>query len=221
MIELLFRGEVLLFGLLVAALIASLSVHEFGHAYVAKLNGDRTAEYAGRLTLNPVRHIDPMGLAMVVLVGFGYARPVPVDPRNFRSPQADLWVAAAGPAGNLLLAVTTWNLFLLLRAAGVDLFFSEGPVTFFVLLARVNLLLMLFNLIPLGPLDGHYILPHLLPPRRRRLPPLQRALRLLRAARADPAQLRRRAGVLPAHVAGRHPAALPHLRPGSLKRPQW
>ena len=165
MIELLFRGEVLLFGLLVAALIASLSVHEFGHAYVAKLNGDRTAEYAGRLTLNPVRHIDPMGLAMVVLVGFGYARPVPTDPRNFRTPRADLWIAAAGPAANLLLAALTWNLFLLLRAAGVDLFFAEGPVTFFVLLARVNLLLMLFNLIPLGPLDGHYILPHLLPAR--------------------------------------------------------
>lgn len=149
----------------IRALVASLSVHEFGHAYVAKLNGDRTAEYAGRLTLNPVRHIDPMGLAMVVLVGFGYARPVPTDPRNFRTPRADLWIAAAGPAANLLLATLTWNLFLLLRAAGVDLFFAEGPVTFFVLLARVNLLLMLFNLIPLGPLDGHYILPHLLPER--------------------------------------------------------
>lgn len=165
MIELLFQGEVLLFVLLVAALVASLSVHEFGHAFVARLNGDRTAELAGRLTLNPLRHIDPMGLAMVVLVGFGYARPVPTDPRNFRSRRADLWVAAAGPAGNLLLAVITWNLFLLLRAAGVDLFLASGPVTFFVLLARVNLLLMVFNLIPLGPLDGHYILPHLLPAR--------------------------------------------------------
>jgi Zn-dependent protease len=164
-IELLFRGEVLLFVLLVAALIASLSVHEFGHALVAKLNGDPTAQLAGRLTLNPIRHIDPMGLAMVMLVGFGYAKPVPTDPRRFRSPRADLWVAAAGPAGNLLLAAVTWNFFLLLRAAGVDLFFLPGVVTFFAVLARVNLLLMLFNLIPLGPLDGHYILPHLLPAR--------------------------------------------------------
>ena len=165
MIELLFRGEVLLFVLLVAALITSLSFHEFGHAYVAKLNGDPTAQLAGRLTLNPVRHIDPMGLVMVVLVGFGYAKPVPTNPRNFRSKRADLWIAAAGPATNLLLAVITWNLFLLLRAAGVGAFFAPGPVTFFALLVRVNLLLMLFNLIPLGPLDGHYILPHLLPAR--------------------------------------------------------
>ena len=162
-IDLLLRGEVLLFVLLVAALVVSLSVHEYGHALVAKLNGDPTAQLAGRLTLNPIRHIDPMGLVMVVLVGFGYARPVPTDPRRFRSPRADLWVAAAGPAGNLLLAALTWNLFLLLRAAGADPFFTPGVVTFFVLLARVNLLLMLFNLIPLGPLDGHYILPHLLP----------------------------------------------------------
>ena len=162
-IELLFRGEVLLFVLLVVALVVSLSVHEYGHALVAKLSGDPTAQLAGRLTLNPIRHIDPMGLAMVVLVGFGYAKPVPTDPRRFRSPRADLWVAAAGPAGNLLLAAVTWNFFLLLRAAGADLFFVRGVVNFFVLLAQVNLLLMLFNLIPLGPLDGHYILPHLLP----------------------------------------------------------
>jgi len=162
-IALIQQGEVLLFAVLLAALILSLTCHEFGHALVAKLHGDPTAERAGRLTLNPLAHIDLMGLFMVVLVGFGYAKPVPTDPRNFRSRRADLWVAAAGPAMNLLLAALAWNFFLLMRMNGVEYFAERGPETFFVVLVQVNLLLMVFNLIPLGPLDGHYILPHFLP----------------------------------------------------------
>ena len=163
MVSLLFRGEILLFALITIALILSLSFHEYAHAAVARLFGDRTAEMAGRLTINPLAHIDPMGLLMVVLVGFGYARPVPVDPRFLRSPRADLWVAAAGPAMNLLLAVVVWNGFLLLRGADFGFVFMPASETFVVLLVRINLILMLFNLIPLGPLDGHWILPHLLP----------------------------------------------------------
>ena len=163
MLSLLLRGDILLFALLAIALIISLSFHEYAHAAVAKLSGDDTAERSGRLTLNPLAHIDPMGFLMVVLIGFGYAKPVPVNPRNLRWPRADLWIAAAGPAMNLLLAAVTWNGFLLLRGAGVGFVFLPGPETFVALLVRVNLLLMLFNLIPLGPLDGHYILPHLLP----------------------------------------------------------
>ena len=163
MIALIQQGEVLLFAVLLAALILSLTCHEFGHALVAKLHGDPTAERAGRLTLNPLAHIDLMGLFMVVLVGFGYAKPVPTDPRNFRSRRADLWVAAAGPAMNLLLAALAWNFLLLMRMNGVEYFAERGPETFFVVLVQVNLLLMVFNLIPLGPLDGHYILPHFLP----------------------------------------------------------
>lgn len=169
MVTLLFQGQVLLFALLLTALVLSLSCHEFGHAYVAKLSGDNTAERAGRLTLNPVAHIDPMGLLMVVLVGFGYAKPVPTDPRNFRSRRADLWVAAAGPAMNLVLAVVAWNFYVSMRLAGVDFFSSMGAIVFFELLVQVNLLLMVFNLIPLGPLDGHYILPYFLPERLARL----------------------------------------------------
>ncbi len=163
MIALIEQGETLLFAILLGALVLSLTFHEFGHAFVAKLHGDRTAQLAGRLTLNPLAHIDLMGLVMVVLVGFGYAKPVPVDPRNFRSKRSDLWVAAAGPAMNLLLAALTWNFFLFMRLSGVDYFSERGPETFFVVLVQVNLLLMVFNLIPLGPLDGHYILPHFLP----------------------------------------------------------
>ena len=169
MVGLIFQGEIALFALLIAALVLSLSCHEFGHAYVAKLSGDDTAERAGRLTLNPVAHIDPMGLLMVVLVGFGYAKPVPTDPRNFRSRSADLWVAAAGPGMNLILAAVAWNFFLSMRMTGVEFFYGANVVTFFSLLVQVNLLLMIFNMIPLGPLDGHYILPYFLPERLRRL----------------------------------------------------
>lgn len=160
MLTLLQSGRYDIFILLIIALVLSLSFHEFGHAIVAKWHGDDTAERAGRLTLNPLAHIDPLGLLMVVLVGFGYAKPVPTDPRNFRSRVSDLYVAAAGPFMNLLLAFTTWNVYLLLRMGGWD---NPGGQLFFTLLAQINLLLMLFNLIPLGPLDGHYILPHFLP----------------------------------------------------------
>ena len=162
MINLLFGGQYMIFALLLIALVVSLSFHEFGHALVAKWHGDDTAQRAGRLTVNPLAHIDPVGLLMVVLVGFGYAKPVPTDPRNFRSATSDLWVAAAGPFMNFLLALSTWNLYLALRANGWD---NAGAEVFFALLAQINLLLMVFNLIPLGPLDGHYILPHFLPAR--------------------------------------------------------
>ena len=162
MIGLLQSGQYAVFALLLIALVISLSFHEFGHAAVAKWHGDDTAQRAGRLTVNPLAHIDPVGMLMVILVGFGYAKPVPTDPRNFRSRTSDLWVAAAGPFMNLLLALVTWNFYLLLRAGGWE---SPGGELFFALLAQINLLLMVFNLIPLGPLDGHYILPHFLPAR--------------------------------------------------------
>jgi len=144
------------------ALIISLTFHEYGHAIVAKLYGDDTAQKAGRLTLNPVAHIDPGGLMMVVLVGFGYAKPVPTNPANFSSRWATLWVSAAGPGMNLLVAIITINFYILGLQADWSLFEGQGPHFFFTYLAKINLLLMLFNLIPIGPLDGHYILPYFL-----------------------------------------------------------
>ena len=162
MIGLLYQGQYALFMLIVLALTISLSFHEFGHAAVAKLYGDGTAERAGRLTLNPLAHIDAMGLLMVVLVGFGYAKPVPTDPRNFRSRWAELWVSAAGPLMNLLVAMVALNLFALAVKLDWGALTAPGPRIFFIYLARINLILMLFNLIPLGALDGHYILPYFL-----------------------------------------------------------
>lgn len=163
MLQLIYQGHWLLFLLIITALVISLAFHEFGHAASAKLFGDDTAQRQGRLTLNPIAHIDPMGLLMVVLIGIGYAKPVPTNPRNYSSPWASPIVAAAGPAMNLLVACLSINLYLIGLGAEWSLFAGDGPRVFFTFLALINLLLMLFNLLPLGPLDGHYIMPHLLP----------------------------------------------------------
>ncbi|MDH5750853.1 MAG: site-2 protease family protein [Deltaproteobacteria bacterium] len=162
MLDLLFNGQAPLFFLLLIALVISLSFHEFGHALLAKVYGDDTAQRMGRLTLNPLAHIDPVGLLMVVFVGFGYAKPVPTNPRNFTSRWADLWVSAAGPGMNLLLAFLAGNIMVLGLSNGWEMFQSQGVLIFMRYLTGINLLLMLFNLIPLGPLDGHYILPYFL-----------------------------------------------------------
>jgi len=162
MLGLLFQGQVALFLLIVIALVVSLTFHEFGHALVAKLFGDDTAERAGRLTLNPAAHIDPLGLLMVVMVGFGYARPVPTNPANYTSRWADLAVSSAGPGMNLLVAAAATNFYSLGILLHWDFMQGRGAAIFFSYLAQINLVLMVFNLIPLGSLDGHYILPYFL-----------------------------------------------------------
>ncbi|MCP3690112.1 MAG: site-2 protease family protein [Gammaproteobacteria bacterium] len=163
MITLLIEQQYSLFALIIIALMISLTFHEYGHAIVAKWFGDNTAQRAGRLTLNPIAHIDPFGLLMVVFIGFGYAKPVPTNPRNYRSHWGVLLVAAAGPGMNLLLAIITINLYVIGLASGIDFFSQSGPEFFFRYLALINMLLMFFNLLPIGPLDGHYILPYFLP----------------------------------------------------------
>jgi Zn-dependent protease len=157
------QGEYFLFVAILAALIMSLSFHEFGHAFAAKRFGDDTAERQGRLTINPIAHIDPMGLLMVIMIGFGYAKPVPTDPRNYNSFWAQLVVAAAGPLANLAIAIAAYNFYLYGVQAGWQSFSDPGVRQVFTIVVIVNLVLMVFNLIPLGPLDGHYILPYFLP----------------------------------------------------------
>jgi Zn-dependent protease len=163
MIQLIFQQEYLAFILLAFALIFSLTCHEFGHGKMASLIGDDTAERAGRLTLNPIPHIDPFGLLMVLLIGIGYAKPVPFDPRKFNTRWGMLMVAAAGPAMNLLLAIITINVYVIGLKLGIGIFQTEVAKLFFSNLALINMLLMLFNLLPIGPLDGSYILPYALP----------------------------------------------------------
>lgn len=163
MLSLLFNGQGLLFGILLLAIVLSLSLHEFGHASVATMLGDDTPGRAGRLTLNPLSHVDPMGLLLVVLVGFGYARPVPFSPARLRASWAPAAVAAAGPMMNLLLAAAAVNLLVWAGAPGGPALAPEAALALRIL-AQINVLLMLFNLLPLGPLDGHYVLSWLLPP---------------------------------------------------------
>jgi Zn-dependent protease len=163
MIQLLIQQQYVLFILIAFALIFSLTCHEYGHGKVASLIGDDTAKRAGRLTLNPIPHIDPVGLLMVLLIGIGYAKPVPTDPRKFNTRWGIMLVAAAGPGMNLLLAIVTVNLYLFGLKAGWPLFHYPAAQVFFYYLPLINMLLMLFNLIPIGPLDGSYVLPFLLP----------------------------------------------------------
>lgn len=142
--------------------LMAVTIHEVSHGYVAYRLGDPTAHDAGRLTLNPIAHIDPIGAIMIVLIGFGWARPVPVDPRYFRRPGRDMmWVALAGPASNVLFAVV----FALLLKATFHLpqTYAETLFGFFRFGIMINVVLAAFNLIPIPPLDGSRVMAYLLP----------------------------------------------------------
>jgi Zn-dependent protease len=149
-----------LFGLALKlpALLVAVTVHELAHALVADRLGDPTARRLGRLTLNPLPHIDPLGALAFVLSGFGWAKPVPVNARNLSHPVRDMvWVAVAGPVSNLAVAFVTLVAVRLLGAVdGTFLRVAE-------LLYAFNLVLGVFNLIPLPPLDGGHFLPYLFP----------------------------------------------------------
>lgn len=159
-------GTIIRFALLLPAIV----FHEVAHGYVALALGDTTAKDAGRLSLNPIRHIDPWGTIMLPLLmtamfgaGFGYAKPVPVNPYRFRGDRrmGMFLTGIAGPASNLLLAVFSGIVFRVLAP-------MSGTITYYVaygayLFALMNLVLMFFNLIPLPPLDGSRVLPLLLP----------------------------------------------------------
>lgn len=163
MIGLLIGGEYALFGMLLVSIVFSLSLHEYGHALAATHFGDDTARQLGRLTLNPVSHIDPLGLLMVVFIGFGYARPVPFRTDRLNSFWAPMLIAVAGPLANLLIALVVMNLL----QAGINgnwaWLMQEHVLQGLQMLAYLNVILMLFNLLPIGPLDGHFILPYFLP----------------------------------------------------------
>ncbi|MCR4312558.1 MAG: site-2 protease family protein [Candidatus Uhrbacteria bacterium] len=138
----------------IAAIVIALTVHEFAHALVGSWRGDRTAEDMGRLTLNPLAHIDIFGFVMLIVIGFGWAKPVPFDPRNLKNPLVDgMLIALAGPAANLILAGIAALVFRGLLAGNV-LGFDTLLAIFLVLLVFVDLLLLFFNLIPIYPLDG-------------------------------------------------------------------
>ena len=134
----------------------ALSFHEFAHAWMASRCGDNTAARMGRLTLNPMAHLDVMGSLMILFVGFGWAKPVPVDSRNLRDPRKDMMkVAAAGPLSNLLLAMLAGMAWRLL--GGINFLLDTNfPVLIFYF-TQINIALAVFNLIPVSPLDGSQI----------------------------------------------------------------
>jgi Zn-dependent protease len=159
-------GAVQMLLLMVPGLLLAVTVHEVAHGWVAERLGDPTARLAGRLTLNPLPHIDPLGALAFVLAGFGWARPVPVNARNLRRPVRDMaCVAAAGPLSNFVVAFVGLVL-LVLTARLVDAPFVTRPVTGMLrFVYTFNLGLAIFNLIPLPPLDGGHFLPYFFPRR--------------------------------------------------------
>jgi Zn-dependent protease len=151
MIALLFQNPVL-FIVWTLAFLISLGFHEFSHALAGTWLGDTTAKRMGRLTLNPAAHVDPMGLGALLLIGFGWGKPVPFNPYNLKwSRWGPAAVAGAGPLSNLFLALVTLALFAVIAP-------NLGPgnllVIFLALMVQINVSLMVFNLIPLPPLDG-------------------------------------------------------------------
>ncbi|PLR81569.1 site-2 protease family protein [Bacillus canaveralius] len=147
-----------------ATLIIALTVHEFAHAYTAYKFGDETAKKQGRLTLNPIQHLDPVGTILIFIAGFGWARPVPVNRFFFKNPKlAGITVSVAGPLSNLVLTVIGFALLYGLASAGLANSLPEFIPEFLEMFIRLNLILFVFNLLPLPPLDGYRIIEDLAP----------------------------------------------------------
>ena len=167
-------NDIKYYALSILAVLISLTVHEFSHAYTACKLGDRTSESLGRLTLNPLKHIDPIGALCMIVFHFGWAKPVPINLRNFRKPKRDFAITAiAGPISNLILALFSGLFYLialksLLGVADTEDFTANllyNVCVFLGIMHTLNIGLALFNLIPIPPLDGSRLLAVILPPR--------------------------------------------------------
>ena len=162
LISLLFSNPVV-FVIVAAALVIAITIHEFAHAWTADHLGDPTPRIQGRVTLDPRAHLDPLGTAMMLLIGFGWGKPVAFDPYNLKDPKRDgALIALAGPASNILLAVALALIIplieVLIPAAATVLSQVLSLLLYF------NVMLAIFNLVPVYPLDGSKILLALLPP---------------------------------------------------------
>ncbi len=171
----LLRGANFSFSAVIIYIISALTVvfltmpvHEFAHAFVANKLGDPTARYSGRLTLNPMAHIDVVGAVCIILFGFGWARPVPINTSYFKNPKRDMALSAvAGPLSNLcvaLIALIISNIFYTINL-NVDIGIFDYIYFFLYFVASINISLAVFNLIPVPPLDGSRILTAVLPNR--------------------------------------------------------
>ncbi|MGC9489757.1 MAG: site-2 protease family protein [Thermovirgaceae bacterium] len=147
----------------VPAVLWAITFHEFCHGYMAFRLGDPTAERAGRLTLNPLAHLDPIGAIMLLIFRFGWAKPVPVEPRYFKKPARDMaLVSVAGAAGNFMTAAACG---VIIRLIPVPFMTIPALGRFAILMILINLGLGVFNLIPVPPLDGSKLLYLVLPPK--------------------------------------------------------
>jgi Zn-dependent protease len=166
----LLRDEPQLFVAFVIAVFVGITFHEFSHAAVATLQGDQTARSQGRLTLNPISHLDPLGSIALIVAGFGWGRPVPISPARMRNRRfGAVLVGLAGPAANFVLAlVAVIALRVTYPSAGVT-FDVDFSVRLLYALVAVNVILGVFNLLPIPPLDGSTLLSVLLPPSRQNI----------------------------------------------------
>ena len=156
------------------AVLLILTIHEYSHAYAAYRLGDNTAKRLGRLTLNPIKHLDPLGALCMIFFRFGWATTVPINPRNFKKPKRDFAIVAlAGPLSNMIFAFFSALLYLLLVAIFINVTFPSefllqaflNLLTFVFIFHQINIGIGLFNLIPIPPLDGSRILNVVLPPK--------------------------------------------------------
>lgn len=147
----------------IPGLVIAMTFHEYAHARAAVSLGDFTPRLMGRLTLNPTAHIDPIGLLMLFLVRFGWAKPVMINPSNFRQPKRDdILVSLAGPMMNLVLGFVAFYVMLLINAHRLDV--SQITYTIIQMIFVYNVNFAIFNMLPIPPLDGSHILRNLLPP---------------------------------------------------------
>lgn len=153
------------FLLWVLPILFALTIHEYSHGWVAYKLKDPTAKLAGRLTLNPIKHLDPIGTIALFLFHFGWAKPVPVNPYNFTNPRKDmLWVGLAGPGANILGALGFGIVYRIFNLIPVEEIRFLQPIYIMVIYSvLINLILAFFNFIPIPPLDGSKILKGILP----------------------------------------------------------
>lgn len=145
----------------IVALIVGITVHEFAHAWMAHRCGDNTAKFEGRLTLNPLAHLDPLGTVMLFLVGFGWGKPVPINPSNMRNKSDELKVAFAGIVTNILLAMVLAIPIRIALMQGV-LIESSALLSFLNIIIDLNIILATFNILPIPPLDGSHLVEYFL-----------------------------------------------------------